>query len=468
MGAIGAAMCETCGCDAINCTGHFGMIKLNVPVIHPLYLKKIISFLRCVCIDCHRLIFKDAHVKLSGIDEIVHDGFQRFKKILAMVSKMDICSHCLTPQPTFKHNITDSTLQMVFLDKSTKKKIAVELSAQDILDIFQDLSSREVELLGFDPALVHPKNFILTALPVLPPAGRPFVRAAGNLCDDDLSNQYIEIIKANNKLDPAREDASPTKLQKAFQTLKFRIATTFNNSSGKARHTTNGRPVKCIKTRISGKDGQMRANVMGRRSDQTARTVIGPDATLKNDEMAIPRYIANILTIPEYVNAMNFEKMTRLVNSNGAVYVLRQRESSTLPRSRARINLSHALNRRGTPLVKNDIVVPRAAVATSTTLSIEKIQTLLDDNSAFRIGDGSTKSRERVSHGLADGDRLFRGTPPQEVQDVVFRGVRRFDLEIGDIVERKLVDGDILLLNRQPTSISRAARPSTPTSMATK
>lgn len=77
------------------------------------------------------------------------------------------------------------------------------------------------------------------------------------MCDDDLTNQYCEIIKANNNLldendeddeenkgKSRKKDNKETIRQRAIASLKFRILTTFNNGQGKAKHTTNGRPIK--------------------------------------------------------------------------------------------------------------------------------------------------------------------------------------------------------------------------------
>ena len=108
-----------------------------------------------------------------------------------------------------------------------------------------------------------------------------------------MTNQYIEIVKINNHLKPYDEEIddkpkeiSESKRQKLIASLRFRIFTTFNNSQGKAKHTTNGRPIKGIKERLAGKDGQIRNNMMGKRCNQTGRTVIGPDPTLKLGELA--------------------------------------------------------------------------------------------------------------------------------------------------------------------------------------
>ncbi len=426
LGAIGTSLCETCGQDAIDCPGHFGHVNLNVPVIHPLFVKKTIAFLRCQCIECKRLLFEEEHLILAGIEGNQDQGSggveKRFKKIVKMATKMDLCSRCLTPQPTYKQNIGESSISMTILDEQ-KKKISIELTSRQLLSRLDGLSDESVKLLGFDPQSVHPRNFIIVHLPVLPPSCRPYVKAAGNLCDDDLSNQYVEIIKANNKLSPSMELA-PCKRNKVIQTLRFRIHTTFNNSAGKAKHTTNGRPVKCIKSRISGKDGQMRGNIMGRRADQTARTVIGPATTVKNDEMLVPEHIAEILTVPVRVFDLNLEELEKIVNSDKARFVLKQKNGKTI-----RINLDHALRNRGTPVTKDDVVVD-------------------ERGRRFVIGAGSEQSADRVANGPRPGDRIFR---KMEEISVVHRSRRYYNLEVGDIVERRLVDGDFVLLNRQPT-----------------
>lgn len=433
MGAIGADLCETCGHDAIKCPGHFGHIELNEAILHPLYIKRVLAYLRCMCIDCHNLLFTTEHLQLHEIDG--HTGEKKFKMIQKLCSKLDICTRCTSPQPQFKHNITDSSISMTFVDEN-KKKATLDVLAQDIKKMFDNLTDDDVRLMGFDPTLVHPRNLVLTSILVLPPCGRPYVKAAGNLCDDDLSNQYAEIIKANNKLSAEKNDISPTKRMKALQTLKFRIHTTFNNSSGKAKHTTNGRPVKCIKTRISGKDGQMRANIMGRRADQTARTVIGPDTTLKNDEMIVPRQIAKTLTIPVRVTSFNKTQMENIVNTGKAMYLLRDKGPPG-NKTQVRINLAHALVDRGTPLHETDKII-------------------LKNGTEVMLNSDSMVSSDRLRNGLLPGERLFKRCPDgtdeyEEVHDVQCRGKKYFHIEIGDIVERCLRDGDYVLLNRQPT-----------------
>jgi DNA-directed RNA polymerase beta' subunit len=261
--------CETCGENAQNCNGHFGHIEFNEPIINPLHYRRVVSFLNCVCYKCNRLLLLKDQIYLSGINK--SKGESRFTKIQEKVKKVDMCCHedCGYDQPNYKFCTTDSTIHRVYESKD-KQKTSVILTTEEILKTFTNIPDSDIELMGFDPTIVHPRNLIIEVLPVLPTCARPYVKADGNMCDDDLTNQYIEIIKTNNHLDTTKEDSkkelSEVKRQKFLATLKFRVLTTFNNGQGKAKHTTNGRAIKGIKERLAGKEGQIRTNLMGKRA----------------------------------------------------------------------------------------------------------------------------------------------------------------------------------------------------------
>lgn len=61
----------------------------------------------------------------------------------------------------------------------------------------------------------------------------------------------------------------------------------------------SGRPVKAIRARLKGKEGRLRGNLMGKRVDFSARTVITGDPNLQLDEVGVPKSIAMNLTFPE-------------------------------------------------------------------------------------------------------------------------------------------------------------------------
>ena len=70
----------------------------------------------------------------------------------------------------------------------------------------------------------------------------------------------------------------------------------------------SGRPLKSIKQRLKGKEGRVRGNLMGKRVDFSARTVITPDPNLRIDQVGVPRTIAQNMTYPEIVTPFNIDR----------------------------------------------------------------------------------------------------------------------------------------------------------------
>ncbi|CAJ0839027.1 8077_t:CDS:2 [Entrophospora sp. SA101] len=90
----------------------------------------------------------------------------------------------------------------------------------------------------------------------------------------------------------------------------------------------SGRPLKSIRARLKGKEGRLRGNLMGKRVDFSARTVITGDPNISVDEVGVPRSIAQNLTFPELVTPFNLPHLQSLVERGptehpGAKYVIR-------------------------------------------------------------------------------------------------------------------------------------------------
>ena len=84
-------------------------------------------------------------------------------------------------------------------------------------------------------------------------------------------------------------------------TTQFHVATYMDNDIAGIPQALqkSGRPVKAIRARLKGKEGRLRGNLMGKRVDFSARTVITGDPNLELDEVGVPRSIAMNLTFPE-------------------------------------------------------------------------------------------------------------------------------------------------------------------------
>lgn len=405
-------ICTTCGQNGKNCIGHFGHIVLNTRIANPLYIKLILSILKCICYKCSRLLLCEEKICINELNK--KNEVNRFNVISKYMEKIDICSHCMTSQPKFVFSTHDKNIYMNFKLKNINEKIMI--SDDEIYKILCNMNQKDIKLLGLKQKNILPKNLIFNVLPVLPPVSRPYVVADNLTCDDDLTLQYIECIKCNINI---KKNENEIKKSKYIQMLKFRIRSLFDNSNDKQK-VSNGRPLKGIKKRLSGKDGIIRNNLMGKRVDKSGRSVIGPDPTLKVNEIGIPKEIAENLSYSVKVNQFNIQMLTKLIEEEKVNYVLRKNKNDET----FRININYGTMKFLTKFEFGDIVYRNN----------EYLTTIQKENDKFKV---------------KNGDRIYREGELLPNTDHVSKKV--FDLEIGDIVERHLMDGDILLLNRQPT-----------------
>ena len=92
MGAVNSLAdepCMTCQLPAQSCPGHFGFVRLPFPVLHPLYLKQIITFLKIFCNCCFNLLYDIDNLHLLNIYKF--KGYTRFSKIVDYSIKCNIC-----------------------------------------------------------------------------------------------------------------------------------------------------------------------------------------------------------------------------------------------------------------------------------------------------------------------------------------------------------------------------------------
>jgi DNA-directed RNA polymerase beta' subunit len=388
--------CETCNETVWNCTGHFGHIDLNIPII--LFYKQAVSMLKIFCFKCHRLLCTKEELELQSV--------RGYEKIIAHLStKISFCGHCNAPHPEIKYEPNDKFKNAV--ETSTLKPEAVKM-------IFDNIPHDDVAILGVDPKMFHPKHLVLTKFPVIPICCRPRMVTADNISDDDLSISLVDIIKANNLL---HKDTTNEKLRAV---IKFRTLTYCDNSRGKAVHNTNHKPMTGIKERITKKTGHVRQNLMGKRCDKTARTVVGPDPTLRLNEVAVPQDIANLLTIPEYVTPLSLNRLTELVNTPGKASVVIRKNGTRISVPAATVKLGTYLN-HGDQIMRNGVEI-----------------TVTDCKMEIKEGDVITRPPK-------DGNGQAKKIP------TIMPQKKTLTLEIGDKVERFLKDGDFVLLNRQPT-----------------
>jgi DNA-directed RNA polymerase II subunit RPB1 len=209
------------------------------------------------------------------------------------------------------------------------------LTPQMALEAFAHISEDTLNILGLDPKFAHPAWMIITNLPVPPPPVRPSVSVDGTgqgmRGEDDLTHKLGDIIRANANVKRCAQEGSPQHVVEEFESLlQYHVATYMDNDiAGQPQALQkSGRALKTIRSRLKGKEGRLRGNLMGKRVDFSARTVITGDPNLSLDEVGVPRSIAMILTYPETVTPYNIAHLHKLVRNGhnthpGAKYVIR-------------------------------------------------------------------------------------------------------------------------------------------------
>jgi DNA-directed RNA polymerase II subunit RPB1 len=147
------------------------------------------------------------------------------------------------------------------------------------------------------------------------------------LSEDSLNNKIADIIKANNALMRYKDVNNMTneeiKYKHDFQhVLQYNVAAYFDNDNNlpKTEIKSCGRAIKSISERLKSKTGRIRFNLMGKRVDFCARSVITSDPNLNIDELGVPIKIAMNVTFPEIVTANNIEFLSKLVKNGSNVY----------------------------------------------------------------------------------------------------------------------------------------------------
>eukprot|EP00939_MAST-03C_sp_MAST-3C-sp1_P000648 g648.t1 len=352
MGTLRGDPCVTCKGDKKSCPGHFGHIELARPVFHCAFFSEIMYCLDCVCHNCSRLKVHpdDPELKLA----MKSRPQNRLKTIAELCRKRKICNPvlrrkkgdvnfyaddeedagCHQPQPS-RHSVKKAKMQIIAkFEKSDDHPQGLELirDPRTVRTILRDISSETRRILGFSEEFCKPEWMIIKALPVPPPHVRPSVEMDNADSQDDLTHKLQAIIKANNKLHEAVANGDPEKQKEELVALlQWEITTFFDNTIAgmNIAQTKKGRPLKTIRQRIVGKEGRVRGNLMGKRVDFSARSVITPDPNLDLDQVGVPRTVAMTLTFPERVTSRNINKMHQLVRNGpdeypGANYVIYQ------------------------------------------------------------------------------------------------------------------------------------------------
>jgi DNA-directed RNA polymerase beta' subunit len=352
-------ICPTDGLDYMQTPGYSGHIELARPVFYIQYLSTIQKCMRCVCFKCSKLLISKEKYKQA----LKIQGDARWKYVFSLCSKIKRCGDdnddgCGTLQPNKIRKEGLATIVAEWKnDGADSEPIVIKVTPEMVLKNFKRISDDDVSFMGFSPIYSRPDWMICQVMSVPPPAVRPSVKHdAQQRSEDDLSHILVNIIKTNKTLQEKIKNNAPANIIDDWTTvLQYYIATQVDNKipGVAAVAQRSGRPLKSIKDRLNGKGGRMRGNLMAKRVDFSARSVITADPNISIRELGIPLKIAKNITKPVYVNSLNKVFLTKLVQNGPDVWPgakMLEKQNKEV------ITLRYFLDRKSIVLEEGDIV----------------------------------------------------------------------------------------------------------------
>ncbi len=178
-------------------------------------------------------------------------------------------------------------------DSSSQKRIRL-IKRLDVLDAFLESGNR-------------PEWMIMDVLPVIPPELRPMIQLdGGRFATSDLNDLYRRVINRNNRLRKLIDLNAPSIIiQNEKRMLQEAVDALFDNGRrGKNITGPGNRPLKSLSSMLKGKQGRFRQNLLGKRVDYSARSVIVVGPSLKMYECGIPKEMALELFKPHVINGL--------------------------------------------------------------------------------------------------------------------------------------------------------------------
>ena len=316
-------VCNTCGLKNTECPGHFGHLELSRPVYYYHFIDIVIKILKCVCFRCSKILID---LNNPAFDTILKkNNKDRWKELYITTSKISRCGEetedgCGCKQPDRYKLDGINGIQAIWKDFDSDGAKKQNISAEYVKTLFERITDRDANSLGFSSTWCRPEWLICSVLPIPPPAVRPSVKqGSSQRMDDDLTHKLADIIKFNNILKKNVEKSQRQEIIDDWTNqVQYHIVTYVDNELPGVYQSTHrsGRPIKSITQRLKGKEGRIRNNLMGKRVDFSARSVITPDPNIDLDELGVPIRIALNLTYPDKVNFFNKTKLMELI-SNG-------------------------------------------------------------------------------------------------------------------------------------------------------
>ena len=329
-------VCDRCGVEVTEKKvrrERMGHISLVVPVVHIWYFKSLPSkigyLLGIPSKKLEGIIYYERYVVINaGAAE--KQGIAKYQT-LAEKEYLDV----LDALPAGNQNLPDGDpdkfvammgaeaikllLQEVDLDKMSydlRDRASRETSQQRKSESLKQLNV--IESFRASQGKNRPEWMVLDVIPVIPPELRPLVPLdGGRFATSDLNDLYRRVIIRNNRLKRLIEIKAPEViLRNEKRMLQEAVDSLFDNSrKSNAVKNESNRPLKSLSDSLKGKQGRFRQNLLGKRVDYSARSVIVVGPELKMHEMGIPKDMAAELYKPFIIRKLIERGIVKTVKS---------------------------------------------------------------------------------------------------------------------------------------------------------
>ncbi|WP_321287389.1 DNA-directed RNA polymerase subunit beta' [uncultured Sunxiuqinia sp.] len=329
-------VCDRCGVEVTEKKvrrERMGHISLVVPVAHIWYFKslpnKIGYLLGLPTKKLDTIIYYERYVVIQpgikGQDGIKKLDFLTEEEYLDILDTLPKENQYLDDDDPNKFiakmgaEALYGLLERIELDELSydlRHKASTETSQQRKNEALKRL--QVVEAFRASKNINRPEWMIVKVVPVIPPDLRPLVPLdGGRFATSDLNDLYRRVIIRNNRLKRLIEIKAPEViLRNEKRMLQEAVDSLFDNSrKSNAVKTENNRALKSLSDSLKGKQGRFRQNLLGKRVDYSARSVIVVGPTLKLHECGLPKDMAAELYKPFIIRKLIERGIVKTVKS---------------------------------------------------------------------------------------------------------------------------------------------------------
>ena len=325
-------VCDRCGVEVTEKKvrrERMGHIALTVPVAHIWYFKsapnKISAVLGVPAKKLEAVIYYEKYIVIrpgnSGLSKLDLLSEDEYLDILDKIPENDLLADDDPEKFVAKmgaEGIYDllKEIDIDELAKDLRERMATETSQQRKAEVLKRLSI--IKWFEESKGVNRPEWMIMKVIPVIPPDLRPLVPLdGGRFATSDLNDLYRRVIIRNNRLKRLIEIKAPEViLRNEKRMLQEAVDSLFDNSKkSSAVKSESNRALKSLSDSLKGKQGRFRQNLLGKRVDYSARSVIVVGPELQMHECGLPKFMAAELYKPFIIRKLIERGIVKTVKS---------------------------------------------------------------------------------------------------------------------------------------------------------